>query len=174
MSEMSALDFATLLRRYRRRSGLTQGELAERAGLSLGAVGLLERGITLSPQKATVDMLSAGLALPPDEASALLELSRVSRRTDEDDLPRTAAQTTLDGSLPVPLTAVIGRAHEAAMLQTAASVQQRAQPSDQSPYSSARTSLTLRPAKLSSASSAPPPTNTNADPIWSVRTPAST
>src|SRR5215469_13126107 len=116
MSEMSALDFANLLRRYRRRSGFTQGALAERAGLSLGAVGLLERGITLSPQKATVDMLSAGLALPPDEASALLELSRVSRRTDEDDIPGTAAQTTLDGSLPVPLTAVIGRTREQAML----------------------------------------------------------
>ena len=116
MSEMSALDFATLLRRYRRRSGFTQEELAERAGLSLGAVGLLERGITLTPQKATVNLLSDALALPTDEASALLELSRVSRRTDDDDIQETAAKTTLDGSLPVPLTILIGRAHEQAVL----------------------------------------------------------
>lgn len=116
MSKMSALDFATLLRRYRRRSGLTQEELAERAGLSLAAVGLLERGITLSPQKATVNMLSDALALPPDAASALLELSRVTRRIDEDEIPETSAQPTLDGSLPVPLTTIIGRAREQAAL----------------------------------------------------------
>src|SRR5262245_53481724 len=110
MLNMSALDFATLLRRYRRRSGFTQAELDEGAGLSLAAVGLLERGITISPQKATVNLLSDALALPPDEASALLELSRVSRRVDEDDIPESAAQMTPDGSLPVPLTVLIGRA----------------------------------------------------------------
>ena len=52
MSAMDSPDFASLLRRYRRRSGLTQEELAERAGLSAASVSLLERGITLAPQRA--------------------------------------------------------------------------------------------------------------------------
>jgi predicted ATPase len=94
-------DFAALLRRYRRRSGLTQEELAEHAGLSA----------------ASVSMLCAALALTPEEASTLLELARGSRRTESDGIPAVASQAALDGNLPLPLTALIGRAHERAMLQ---------------------------------------------------------
>ena len=36
--------FAELLRGYREAAGLSQEELAERAGLTAGAVGALERG----------------------------------------------------------------------------------------------------------------------------------
>ena len=71
MAAMDSPDFASLLRRYRRRSGLTQEALAERAGLSAASVSLLERGITLAPQRATVSMLSDALALAPTEAVAL-------------------------------------------------------------------------------------------------------
>ncbi|HEV2238894.1 MAG TPA: helix-turn-helix transcriptional regulator, partial [Ktedonobacterales bacterium] len=51
-------DFAALLRRLRRARGLTQEELAERAGLSLSAVSYLERGLTQSPHTDTVQLLS--------------------------------------------------------------------------------------------------------------------
>src|SRR5262249_7940652 len=68
MSAMEDPDFATLLRRYRRHSGMTQEELAERAGLSLASVSLLERGVTQAPQKATVTLLSVALARPPAHA----------------------------------------------------------------------------------------------------------
>ena len=82
MSAMDGPDFASLLRRYRRRSGLTQEELAERAGLSAASVSLLERGITLAPQRATVSMLSDALALAPDEAVAFLAQARGPHRSD--------------------------------------------------------------------------------------------
>lgn len=103
-------DFAYLLRHYRRRSGLTQEELAERAGLSPAAVSLLERGITLAPQKATVGMLSTALALAPDEAADFMEQARGPRRTEETS--HTVSETPLADNLPVPLTPLIGRERE--------------------------------------------------------------
>jgi predicted ATPase/DNA-binding XRE family transcriptional regulator len=112
-------DFAALLRRYRRRSGLTQEELAERAGLSRAAVSLLERGNTQAPQKATVDMLSAALALAPEEATELVVKSRRARRPEHreyEDAPTASAETVYDGSLPMPLTPLIGREQEQATL----------------------------------------------------------
>jgi transcriptional regulator with XRE-family HTH domain len=69
MSVTNSSNFAALLHRYRHRSGLTQEALAERAGLSRAAVSLLERGNIRAPQRATVDMLSAALALAPEEAA---------------------------------------------------------------------------------------------------------
>ena len=71
MAAMDSPDFASLLRRYRRRSGLTQEAVAERAGLSAASVSLLERGITLAPQRATVSMLSDALALAPTGGGGL-------------------------------------------------------------------------------------------------------
>src|SRR5690349_16156727 len=115
MPAVSGPDFAALLRRYRRRSGLTQEELAERAGLSRAAVSLLERGSTQAPQKATVDMLSAALALAPEEASELVVKSRRARRFEHveyEDAPTGSAHTFYDGSLPMPLTPLIGREQE--------------------------------------------------------------
>ncbi len=82
MSAMDSPDFASLLRRYRRRSGLTQEALAERAGLSAASVSLLERGITLAPQRATVSMLSDALALAPVEAMDFLAQARGPHRSD--------------------------------------------------------------------------------------------
>jgi predicted ATPase/DNA-binding XRE family transcriptional regulator len=120
MPAMDAPDFAGLLRRYRRRRGLTQEELAERAGISAASVSLLERGLTHAPQKATVQMLSAALALSPEEAARFVTMARGSRRSDERESVEdsfTLAGAAGDGHLPVPLTALIGReADEAALL----------------------------------------------------------
>lgn len=110
MSTSDTPDFAGLLRRYRRRSGLTQEELAERAGLSLASVSLLERGITLVPQKATVVLLSAALALTPDEAADFMEQARGARRPEETS--HISPETPLAGNPPVPLTQLIGREHD--------------------------------------------------------------
>ena len=44
-------DVATLIRCYRRGCGLSQEALAERAGVSVGAISYLERGLTQSPHR---------------------------------------------------------------------------------------------------------------------------
>lgn len=110
MSTTDIADFAGLLRRYRRRSGLTQEELAERAGLSLAAVSLLERGITLAPQRATAELLCVALALTPEEAADFMEQARGARRLEES--AHALPESALSGNLPVPLTPLIGRDHD--------------------------------------------------------------
>jgi predicted ATPase/DNA-binding XRE family transcriptional regulator len=109
-------DFASLLRRYRRRSGLTQEELAERAGLSVASVSLLERGITLAPQRATVSLLCDALTLAPDEAAAFAAQARVGYPHDDTGNAQQRADGFLADDLPVPLTSLIGREREQAAL----------------------------------------------------------
>ena len=52
--------FGALLRRHRLTAGLTQEELAERAGVSARAVSDLERGVDRAPYPATVRRLADG------------------------------------------------------------------------------------------------------------------
>ena len=51
--------FAALVRGHRDQVGLTQEELAERAGLSVRAIRNLENGRTARPQWSTVRLLAA-------------------------------------------------------------------------------------------------------------------
>src|SRR5687768_17010398 len=66
-----ASPFGERLRRLREAAGLTQEELAERAGLSRDAVSALERGHRRHPHPETVRALSFGLGLAEREAAAL-------------------------------------------------------------------------------------------------------
>jgi transcriptional regulator with XRE-family HTH domain len=50
--------FAALLREYRLRAGFSQEYLAERARMSVVAIGLLERGARRSSYRATVELLA--------------------------------------------------------------------------------------------------------------------
>ena len=68
--------FATLLRRYRQAAGLSQEELAERAGLSARTVGDLERGGSHAPRKDTIELLAQALDLDAPERAALAEAAR--------------------------------------------------------------------------------------------------
>ena len=63
MNSLPLSTFATLLRHHRQVAGLTQEELAERANLSVQAIGALERGARRAPRKETVGLLAAALAL---------------------------------------------------------------------------------------------------------------
>ncbi|MFI5274254.1 MAG: tetratricopeptide repeat protein [Ktedonobacterales bacterium] len=108
MRETSADDFALLLRRYRRRSGLTQEELAGHAGISPGSVSLMERGVTQAPQKATLGLLCAALALTSEETAALLAAARHARKPGS-ETPPAVQSAPAAGTLPVPLTPLIGR-----------------------------------------------------------------
>jgi predicted ATPase/transcriptional regulator with XRE-family HTH domain len=73
--------FAELLRAYRLRARLSQELLAERAQISLAAVGALERGTRRAPYRSTVALLADALALNADEREALEVARRVVRRT---------------------------------------------------------------------------------------------
>lgn len=63
--------FGELLKRLRRRHGLTQSELATRAGLSVEAVSLLERG-RRTPRTSTARALADALELVDHDRQALL------------------------------------------------------------------------------------------------------
>ncbi len=117
--------FGPLLRRYRLAAGLTQEELAERAGLSVRGISDLERERKLTPRRETVRLLAEALALPPRKRALLEAAAR----------PLTAASSTpaatpltppLDlqpltppHNLPTQLTALIGRERETRALTDA-------------------------------------------------------
>lgn len=64
--------FSVLLRRLRRQAGLTQEELAERAGVSVRTIRRLETGDRANPQIDTVRLLVDALDPGPAERAALL------------------------------------------------------------------------------------------------------
>ena len=97
----------------RRAAGLTQEELASRAGLSPNAVGALERGARRRPQPHTVRALSDALNLPEGERAALLasvpERGGPAPPAEEDSPAPTVAP-----ALPHPSTPLVGREREVA------------------------------------------------------------
>lgn len=106
-----------LLRRYRQAAGLTQEELAERSGLSVRAIGDLERDRRLAPRKDTLSLLTQALGLSVEEHEAVLLAARRSRRIGlheaREPLEAPSAISRL-AQLPVPLTPLIGREREEA------------------------------------------------------------
>ncbi|MFB6723363.1 BTAD domain-containing putative transcriptional regulator [Kribbella sp. NPDC056345] len=63
--------FGAVLRTLRRTAGVTQRELADRAGLSAGAVRDLEQGRTRSPRQDSIEAIIAALALSGHDAGIL-------------------------------------------------------------------------------------------------------
>ena len=92
MSAEGASEFGMLLRRYRRRSALTQEELAERAGMSLASVSLLITALELAPDEAAILDRAARCArsiavetvdsTPPASAEALASPSHSHKRSN--------------------------------------------------------------------------------------------
>ncbi len=98
------LSFATQLRRLRVAAGLTQEEVAHRAGLSSTAVSALERGERRRPYPHTVRSLADALALPAEDRAALLAaVPKRGRKSTEE------AVNVLTPLLPVPPTPLVGR-----------------------------------------------------------------
>lgn len=93
MATEQPLPFGILLKRDRRAAGLSQAELAERAGYSVVYLSMLERGAR-APLPATAALLADALTLSPNEAAAL---AAAAARAHTD----AAARTPRDASLPV-------------------------------------------------------------------------
>jgi predicted ATPase/DNA-binding XRE family transcriptional regulator len=109
--ETDSPSFARLLRRYRLRAGLSQEALAERAGLSTDAVGMLERGVRRMPYEHTIESLGAALELGRSDRDELS--SAVGRRG-----LRARRNFKMRVPLPVPLTSLIGRHRDLALVHS--------------------------------------------------------
>jgi DNA-binding CsgD family transcriptional regulator/transcriptional regulator with XRE-family HTH domain len=94
--------FGTVLRRFRRRAGLTQERLADRAGLSANAISALERGERRRPYPHTVGALAQALGLTADEHAELAALSRSVPVAPRADDRAATAPPTASPALPVP------------------------------------------------------------------------
>lgn len=68
--------FASLLKRHRDAAGLTQGELAGRAGLGERTISNLERGINRAPYRATVRRIADALGLSGEDLTQLAASAR--------------------------------------------------------------------------------------------------
>jgi predicted ATPase/DNA-binding XRE family transcriptional regulator len=93
----------------RKDAGLTQQELAERAGLSLNAVNGLERGVRRHPYPHTVRSLAEALGLSEEERPSLLAAVPGRGRTAAEFA---ATGSVLETSLPSPPTPLVGRERE--------------------------------------------------------------
>jgi predicted ATPase/DNA-binding XRE family transcriptional regulator len=113
MTGSSLLPFARLLKRYRSVAGLTQEELAERAGLSVRAIGDLERGTKTRPHQDTVEMLADGLGLGPADR-AQLEAAVDRRRGPAVHADRTVSRPPF--AVPAALTPLLGRERDQAQV----------------------------------------------------------
>ena len=76
MSEQPATEYAGLLRQLRAEAGLTQEDLAAAAGVSPRTVSDLERGVNLTPRRATAELLADALHLTGDERAQFMAASR--------------------------------------------------------------------------------------------------
>ena len=116
MASSQPRSFGDLLRRYRVAAGLTQEELAERAGLSRRAIGALETGERLTPHQETVALLAEALGLPAAERALLASTARhrlPDARHQTDPAVGHAAGLTSGGSgLRQPPRALVGRGNE--------------------------------------------------------------
>lgn len=89
-----------LVRRLRERAGLTQEELADRAGVSARTISDTERGVRRRLYADTTGRLAAALGLDEADRESFAEVAR-GRQPPE-----------TDAGLPHPLTPLVGRARE--------------------------------------------------------------
>jgi transcriptional regulator with XRE-family HTH domain len=118
METGQATTFGEALRRHRVAAGLTQEELAERAGLSVRGLSYLEKD-GRQPYRDTVRRLADALRLEPDARLVLEQAAREAPAAHED-----AEQFTGQGpaagerahNLPLALSSFVGREREMAQV----------------------------------------------------------
>src|SRR5215472_11090148 len=82
--------FGDLLRHYRGLRGLTQEELAERSGLTVQGISMLERGIRRAPRSTTVEFLADALKLDPQQRTDFTTAARGRRDPESEQSPADA------------------------------------------------------------------------------------
>src|SRR5262245_30621697 len=100
---MTETGFGELLRRYRMATGLSQEDLAERAGVSTRGISDLERGARQMPRNDTLQLLLQALELSPADRGTLIAAAR---------RPPTTARGERGGKrarLPISATPLVGR-----------------------------------------------------------------
>jgi predicted ATPase/DNA-binding XRE family transcriptional regulator len=97
----------------RETAGLTQEELAQRAGLTARGISDLERGARNRPYPHTVRSLADALELPENERSSLF--AAVPKRGG---MPTEEAVAVLAPPLPVPPTTLVGRERDLEEIET--------------------------------------------------------
>jgi len=103
--------FAHQLRGWRERAGLTQEDLAERAGLTSNAISALERGERTHPYPNTVRALGHALGLSDAEVAAL-SASVPRRRATQQPSDMVGMVSNGPAALPAVDSRLIGRARE--------------------------------------------------------------
>lgn len=109
ISPLFGSSFGALLRRYREAAGLTQEELAVRAGLSVRGISDLERGLRQTPRRDTVELLTDALELPSHQRALLAAAARPAGPGAQ--RPRSAT-LAIPHNLPAQLTPLLGRERE--------------------------------------------------------------
>ena len=104
--------FGAVLRRFRLAAGLTHETLAERAGLGARTISDLERGVSRAHRFDTLALLVDALGLSPEQRAVLEAAARPVTAPSTEPTPVAGR-----GSLPMPLTGVIGRDEEAHAVQ---------------------------------------------------------
>lgn len=116
-TDEASVRFGELLREHRRAAGLTQEQLAERAGVSPRSISELERGGSHVPRRDTVALVARALALPVEARAALDALAMERRKTVRARTQTQRAASVLSAAVPghgLPrlLTSCIGRERE--------------------------------------------------------------
>ncbi|HLZ22878.1 MAG TPA: tetratricopeptide repeat protein [Ktedonobacterales bacterium] len=114
MSATQRTAFATLLNHYRITAGLTQEELAERAGVSVRSISDMERGVPHTPRKATIHLLAVALDLSAPDYDAFVAAARGRNAPATAPVlpPSSPPRDSPSHNLPAPPTPLIGRDSE--------------------------------------------------------------
>jgi transcriptional regulator with XRE-family HTH domain len=98
-----------------RDAGFSQQFLADRANISVEAIGALERGTRRSPRRETIALIAAALSLSEEQRTELEAVADGSRARGKRGLP--VAGEPLN-NLPETLTSFVGREDEIAAILT--------------------------------------------------------
>lgn len=113
--------FGELLRRHREAAGLSQEDLAEKAGLTAKGISALERGERRHPYPHTVQLLADALDLSADQRTSFIAAvpGRGAGSASASTISAVSARPGQDGpdgrasALPVPPTPLLGREADA-------------------------------------------------------------